>query len=147
VAFCCKSVRNRLGIGTHPCSKRPYITRNGKSYCRVHDPAFVKEKNDAKEAAYQAALASRRQDPKDKRISELEAQLAALSWTPITPDNLPKVGEEVGGYDPAEAISVWRVRIVTKITVNADWRALKYTHRRPLNLPIAAPAQSMEKPS
>ena len=31
-----------------------------------------------------------------KRIAELEAELAALDWTPITESNLPKVGDEVG---------------------------------------------------
>ena len=31
----------------------------------------------------------------EERIAELEAQLAALEWTPITPENLPNDDSEV----------------------------------------------------
>src|SRR5688572_30840404 len=42
-----------------PCSKPVAVERDGKPYCKVHDPEAVKAKNDKRYAAYQAEAAER----------------------------------------------------------------------------------------
>jgi hypothetical protein len=71
-----------------------------------------------------------------KCIAALERKLASLDWTPITPGNLPKVGDEV-----------LRIRISNshdgKIEiVGANWdagwlqaRPVYYEYRRPIGTP------------
>ena len=79
---------------------------------------------------------------KAQRIRELEAQLAALDWTPITESNLPKVGDEVldrSFSDPDEFM-------ITIVAHDWDARQLNpalagYQFRRP----IAAPAGESRK--
>lgn len=73
MAQCSKLVKNRLMSGTHQCRKTATVKRNGRPFCAAHDPVAVKEKNDAKEADYQARDTG---DPKDKRIAALERKLA-----------------------------------------------------------------------
>ena len=68
-----------------------------------------------------------------ERISELEAKLAALDWTPITESNLPKLGDEVGRQNSS---GIW---LASTVETNADyrfWDALGYTHFRPINPPV-----------
>jgi hypothetical protein len=79
-----------------------------------------------------------------ERIAELEAQLAERDWSPITQDNLPRVGDEVWG-DTRKMLEVeeWHVGYFT-----ADprvWIQSGYTHRRPINAPLAAPAPLKEE--
>ena len=66
---------------------------------------------------------------KDKRISELEAKLAALDWSPITESNLPKVGDEVlygNGTRVSPVICEYEFDV---------WEANKDTHFRAINPP------------
>ena len=74
---------------------------------------------------------------------ELERQIAearkAAEWTLIDAEHLPKVGDEVGGYDPASAIPSWCIRLVS-VAFLADldipqWRRMGYTYYRPINAP------------
>lgn len=52
---CCKEVWVNVGFGRfRQCSRTGTIERDGKLYCKVHDPVEVKRKNDAAEAAYKA---------------------------------------------------------------------------------------------
>lgn len=74
------------------------------------------------------------------RICELEKQLAALDWRPITAEDLPKVGEEVGG-PWGEG---WRVDQVTRLkirlyTTAEDWIDEQYLYHRPINPPAPRP--------
>lgn len=72
-----------------------------------------------------------------RRIAELEARLASLSWTPITPGNLPKVGDEVyGRYSSGEHY----VFICTGKELPEAWAASICTHFRALNPPSEHPA-------
>jgi hypothetical protein len=73
-----------------------------------------------------------------ERIADLETKLASLSWTPITPDNLPKVGDEVWAIDrgliePSELTSSSRT-----VPTYGDWIKAGYTHFRPINPPFPA---------
>jgi hypothetical protein len=70
------------------------------------------------------------------QIAVLEARLAALDWTPITADNLPRLEDEVRDERfrsiklVAEHMKGWDAE---------DWAMEGFTHRRPLNAPTAHP--------
>jgi len=78
----------------------------------------------------------------EARVAELEAQLDALQWTPITAENMPKQGDEVldrSFSDPDEFM-------ITIVAHDWDARQLNpalagYQFRRP----IAAPAGESRK--
>jgi hypothetical protein len=63
-------------------------------------------------------------------IAALERKLGSLDWTPITPENLPKVGDEVlCGRERREVKEEDLPRFAE------SWHFHGWTHRRPLNLP------------
>jgi hypothetical protein len=76
-------------------------------------------------------------------VAELRTEVERLSWKLITPESLPKIGDEVTGFDPAEAILSIHVRAVSrglalarnKNPQDRDWERLGYTHYRPINPP------------
>ena len=77
-------------------------------------------------------------------IGKLEADIAALSWTQIAPENLPKVGDEVKYVKIAGKFNVGKMRVEI---VEADWKegwlqrsdAIVWAeYRRPLNPPPRA---------
>jgi hypothetical protein len=71
-----------------------------------------------------------------ERIAELERSLAALSWTPITPENLPKVGDEILAACEAYA----NVRNVDAQDMRVLWKERRYwTHFRPIAPPAVPP--------
>ena len=93
--------------------------------------------------------------PPNARIAELELQLAALQlaeallrfvrreWTPISPENLPKVGDEVYA-PPREQLdkhSVMDVTVVMAVCNDSveDWNHEGWTHRRPIDAPGKEP--------
>ena len=44
----------------HQCEKRAVVTREGKRYCKIHDPEYIKQKDDTSRKQYEQALAKRR---------------------------------------------------------------------------------------
>jgi hypothetical protein len=79
-----------------------------------------------------------------QRIRELEQRLAVLDWRPITPENLPKVGDEVfNECEPKDIVRAvlhdWGVGY--KLMCN-DWRKNGFTHFRAVNLPAKEPHDS-----
>ena len=84
------------------------------------------------------------------RIQELEARLKALEWTPITESNLPTVGEdEVGRKRLAVPVGTWIVCDASDTpflqpATARRYRLLGWTHRRPINAPVAAQAHGEE---
>ncbi len=83
----------------------------------------------------------------NKRIDELEEQLAAahatiqrLQWQKITPECLPKVGDEV--WEPLHGDSSLVDAEAIKDNPNCgEWLAWGWTHFRAINPPIATRAQ------
>jgi len=77
---------------------------------------------------------------KAQRIRELEAQLAALDWTPITPENLPNQNHELLGRCGNG------VYYVNEYGGLADYAQLvaeeEWTHFRPINAPQSKAAPS-----
>ena len=71
-----------------------------------------------------------------ERIVVLRALVAALGWQPITPDSLPRVGDEVLRQRPDSLISpVVDNAVHPNDTTHEDWIALGYTHFRPIHPP------------
>ena len=68
-----------------------------------------------------------------QRIAELEKQLAALQWQPITPENLPKVGDEVLSVKHNDSTKL----IICGGNHDFDWWCveMRYAHFRPINPP------------
>jgi hypothetical protein len=67
------------------------------------------------------------------RIADLEAQLKAYQWQPITAENLPKDGDEVGGFGSFP----FSLDIVTYAVIKdyQCWKERCMTHFRSLNPP------------
>jgi hypothetical protein len=84
---------------------------------------------------------------KDKRIAALEAWIKELDWTPITEDNMPKVGnDEVGRKRLGRPYGTWIVCDVSDIPFKQrvtarQYRSLGWTHFRPINAPAAKQAE------
>lgn len=64
-------------------------------------------------------------------------ELLPLRWTPISPDNLPKVGDEVMRLQANRPIHVYAVHDENNSLVNCQARG--DTHFRPINAPLSAP--------
>ena len=74
-------------------------------------------------------------DHANEVIGKLEADIAALSWTRITPENLPRVGDEVLWFDEEGSI-VYEVTSMHVLFSAQKWRDERgMTHRRPINPP------------
>ena len=81
-----------------------------------------------------------------QRIALLEAENRSLKWREITENDLPKVGDEVGGVSDSEsypwmcrAVSAGMARERNASPLDRDWERLGYTHFRPINPPLPEP--------
>ena len=77
-------------------------------------------------------------------IAELQSQLDALTWTEITPENLPKIGDELFAHHVFRDAQWDTVSSVTNI--HATWRVddflnCGWTHFRPINPPPPSSAK------
>jgi hypothetical protein len=72
-------------------------------------------------------------------IASLKAQLAALSWKPITSDSLPKVGDEVACFVESGECVIYEVNDFHALFDAQKWtHEYGMTHYRPINPPQAA---------
>jgi hypothetical protein len=70
-----------------------------------------------------------------RRADALESQLKALEWQPITPENLPKVGDEVACFDSGGSV-IYEVSHLHTLFSSQKWRDERgMTHFRPINPP------------
>ena len=67
-----------------------------------------------------------------RKLKMMALRLSALDWTPITPDNLPKVGDEVLGFYSTGEMNVYASTGKEK---PENWKPSIFTHFRPLNAP------------
>lgn len=79
-------------------------------------------------------------------LSQAEEQLAVLQWQLITPQNLPKMGDEAGGQDNMSVfadgsfLNIFRaVSAYTQSNTAEEWHRLGYHHFRAINLPAHTP--------
>jgi len=49
---CCEKIYDKLNWNGYQCSKKAIVERNGKSYCKVHDPEYIKTKDRKREEKY-----------------------------------------------------------------------------------------------
>lgn len=45
----------------HQCSKKPVVTRDGKLYCKIHDPEYIKKKCEKWQAKFDEDWAKKEQ--------------------------------------------------------------------------------------
>ena len=64
-----------------------------------------------------------------------DPQLAALQWTEITPENLPRLGDEVGCFQGDESCVYEVTHHHTLFTAKIWTEQRSMTHRRPINAP------------
>ena len=51
---CAKLIHNKYSFNGLKCSKPPVVERDGKMYCKMHDPVAAKARRDASYAKWQA---------------------------------------------------------------------------------------------
>ena len=70
---CCGSVWPTGAYRSQQCAKNGKFVRDGKHYCKTHDPVSIKEKNNARNDAYEVAYERRcnlRNEVEQKRAEE-----------------------------------------------------------------------------
>lgn len=73
--------------------------------------------------------------PLQSEIERMARALLALDWTPITPENLPKVGDEVLAVFPRGDQKVWNVCADWMAEMAGSSTAVVRQYRRPVNPP------------
>jgi hypothetical protein len=51
---CSATVSDSQGWHRYQCNNEAKVERDGKSYCRIHDPEYIKAKREKRDLAYQA---------------------------------------------------------------------------------------------
>ena len=86
-ALCAANIPDPTGWGhNHQCSRRAVVDRDGKRWCRQHDPDNVRAKAKAADEKYRTASATRREQAKRysahdalvTRVAELEGALERI---------------------------------------------------------------------
>lgn len=101
---------------------------------------------DLRAVIYVCNKAQCRDEHEKKCAHSLQSQLDALTWTEITPENLPRVGDEVLWFDEEGSI-VYEVTSMHVLFSAQKWRDERgMTHRRPINPPPPSGAKGETKP-
>lgn len=79
----------------------------------------------------------------EQTIAELRAEVERLIWKPITPESLPKLGDEVYGHDGKTGYPE-SVDIEDDYTAE-EWVCDGYTHYRPSNYPASTKGEDNEE--
>jgi len=92
---------------THKCQKKAVVERDGKFYCKIHDPEYVKAKDEARTAKWDKEWAEK------KAYMELQ-NTAVRACKELNPDNPLAVAQSIKemvefikgasqiGYKPAQ---------------------------------------------
>lgn len=75
------------------------------------------------------------------QLAAAQATIAALQWTPITPDNVPQVGDEAYSANDGDFTYVQSFDLGTA----QEWTNDGWTHRRPISPPAQASATEAEQ--
>ena len=65
----------------HQCSRKVVVERDGKFYCKIHDPEYVKNKRDRKQKEYDDKWA--RRNKRFHRVQVMEEYFAIVSTEKI----------------------------------------------------------------
>jgi hypothetical protein len=79
-----------------------------------------------------------------RELRAAQATIAALRWTEITPDNLPKMGDEIAHFAKSRFVEVAAV-----MDCDIPWLERRHTnfwtHRRPISPPAQARAAEVKR--
>ena len=95
---CRGSVHDDFGVGFHQCMSKASVTRNGKPYCKRHDPLRVEKRTEARHRKWQqewtAKAETQRKAENARKLTERKACIGAelattiddalTKWTQIT---------------------------------------------------------------
>lgn len=73
---------------THQCEKKAIVERGGKPYCKIHDPEYIKAKDDERRAKFDKEWAE------EKAYRELQ-NTAIRACKSINPDNPLAVAQSI----------------------------------------------------
>ena len=86
------------GYTMRQCTKNAVVERNGKHYCKIHDPERVKAKAAERQAKFDKEL-------EEMRVNSKLRTTAANACTSINPDNPQAVAESIGAmYEALKVI-------------------------------------------
>jgi hypothetical protein len=77
----------------------------------------------------------------ERQLAEAQATIAALQWTPITPDNLPKVGDEAYSGNDGDFLYVHSCDLGTA----QEWTNEGWTHFLHISPPTQARAAEVKR--
>lgn len=56
---CSEQVRDSRGWSSYQCSRNAIVERNGKPFCRQHDPEYIKQRDAERKAGLEAKQCSK----------------------------------------------------------------------------------------
>lgn len=74
---CCECAHDNYGVSFHPCTRNASIVRNGKPYCKQHDPERLAEQNRIRQAKWDAERKARNEEYRRR-----DAEKAACTGIP-----------------------------------------------------------------
>jgi len=78
---CRGSVHDDFGVGFHQCMSKASVTRNGKPYCKLHDPLRVEKRTEARHRKWQqewtAKAETQRKAENARKSTECKARIGA----------------------------------------------------------------------
>ena len=108
--LCSAKVCDASGFSHYPCSRKAKVERNGKLYCTIHDPEYIKAKDKKNADKWEREQLERnkvydREDAKNKACARLTTrELQALNpnllkAAPALYEALEKISEGKGRFD------------------------------------------------
>ena len=93
------SDRNSRWPHSYPCEKRSKVERDGKAYCTIHDPEYIKAKDAVRNAKWKAddIAQQRLSDIKQMEREVCKFALASLKAGLALPDDLRVVVQKLSG--------------------------------------------------
>ncbi|KKL82751.1 hypothetical protein LCGC14_1981640 [marine sediment metagenome] len=92
---CSKHVFSESGFN-YPCQKKVTVERGGKPYCTIHDPEYVKAKDEARRKKWAEEDARRTAQWVEKKELRKLQDTAVAGCKAINPDNPLAVAEAIG---------------------------------------------------
>lgn len=97
---CSEQVYEHTGFGRfHQCERRAVVEREGKPYCKIHDPEYVKKKKLASQAKYDKKWASRRVELCEHILLRACKEALEASHNPVIERILSKAIAEAEGKE------------------------------------------------
>jgi len=99
---CSKTVRGSHWPATHPCRKPYKVTRDGKDYCAIHDPARVRARFELREKAMMEGQARAAKQFQLERAAPTLLQALRDAPEPVLPEMGTWGDKELSAVDAAK---------------------------------------------